>query len=322
VASGLLALLGCAPPQADRAATAKLPRIIYLSPTAPGEQSPFGRAFMEGLEQLGYVNGRNVIVDFKYTSGRDERFPELVAEALQQPADVIIGSTSPAVVAAKGATQTVPIVMVGVGDAVGTGLVASLSRPGGNVTGVTSFSPELSAKRLDLLKEAIPDLSRVGVLWNAGNPVKVMDWNETEQAAAWLGVDASSLAVRSPAEFAAAFEAAAQLGCGGLAVLGDPLTVQNVRAIVELAREYRLPAIYEGREFTDAGGLLSYAANRVDYYRRAATYVDRILKGETPADLPVERPARFELVVNLQTAGELGLTLPQSLLIRADRIIR
>lgn len=212
--------------------------------------------------------------------------------------------------------------MVGVGDAIGPGLVASLSRPSGNVTGVTSFSPELSAKRLALIKETLPDLQRVAVLWNADNPVKALDWQETELAAMKLGMAATSLGVRRPQEIDEAIESAVMHGCRGLVVLGDPLTVRNAERIATLAADHGLPAIYEGREFVEAGGLISYAASREGYYRRAAFYVARILRGANPADLPVERPSRFELVVNLRAAEQISLPVPQSVLLQAQEVVR
>jgi len=298
-------------------------RIVYLSPLAAGETSPFVQAFMDGLRDLNYEDGKNVRVDFKYAGGRDEAYPELVAEALEETPepDVIVGSSSPAALAAKKATKDIPIVFVGVGDPVGVGLVDELCCPKENVTGVASFSPELSVKRLELLKEALPNASRVAVLWNSGNPVKRMDWSETEKAAAVSRLTLESLAVRSPAEFEAAFDAAVPSGSSGLVVLGDPLTVQRAPAIVRLAMRAGLPGIYEGAEFAECGGLLSYAANRAGYYRRAADYVDRILRGEKPANLPVERPSRFELVVKMWAAQILGVELPNSIMISADRII-
>lgn len=277
---------------------------------------------MDGLREHGYLDGQNVHVEFRYAEGQADRFPALVADLLGIPVDVIVASTSPAVVASKAATSSVPIVMVGVGDAIGPGLVESLSHPGGNVTGVTSFSPELSSKRLALIKEMVPNLDRVAVLWNMDNPVKALDWQETELAAATLALRVMSHGVRQPLEIEAALETAVSQGCQALVVLGDPLTVRSAERIAGLAVRYGLPAIYEGKEFVDAGGLISYAASRESYYRRAAFYVAKILQGANPAELPVERPSRFEMVLNMRAAEQISLTVPNSVLLQAQEVVR
>jgi len=278
-------------------------------------------AFRQGLRELGYVEGKNLDILFRWAEGRDERLPSLVAELIQLNVDLIVSSAPAATRAAKEATTTIPIVMVTVADPVAFGFVRSLARPGGNITGFAFQHPELSGKRLALLKETIPKLSRVAVLWNADNPYKAVDMKEVEAAAAELGVMLQSLAVRGVDGFDSAFEAARHGRAGCIITLEDPFTITHRARIVELARKHRLPALYGRRLYVDAGGLMSYGPDPIDQYRRAAIYVDRILNGTKPSDLPVEQPTKFELAVNLKTAKALGLTIPPSLLQRADQVI-
>jgi putative ABC transport system substrate-binding protein len=278
-------------------------------------------AFRQGLRELGYVEGRNLEILFRWAEGRDERLPALVAELVRLNVDLIVSSAPAATRAAQEATTTIPIVMVTVADPVAFGFARSLARPGGNITGFAFQHPELSGKRLALLKEAIPKLSRVAVLWNADNPYKAADMREVEAAAAGAGVMLLSLAVRGAEGFGGAFEAARHGQAGCLITLEDPFTIAHRARIVELARKHRLPALYGRRVYVDAGGLMSYGPDPLDQYRRAAIYVDRILKGARPGDLPVEQPTKFELAINLKTARALGLTIPPAVLLRADAVI-
>ncbi|MFQ5521107.1 MAG: ABC transporter substrate-binding protein, partial [Candidatus Methylomirabilia bacterium] len=269
----------------------------------------------------GYIEGKNIASEHRFAAGRDERLPELAAELARLKVDVIVTEGTPATRAAKQATETIPIVMVIEGDPVRADLVASLARPGGNITGVTAHVLELSGKRLQLLKEALPGLSRVAVLWNPANPDKVVEWRETEAAARVFGIELLSLQVRSADELEPALDGA--IMADALIVLGDSLTMSNAILIARLATTRRLPSMYS-HAFVRPGfhpGLMSYGPSRIDLFERVAAYVDKILKGANPADLPVERPTRYEFTVNLKTAKALGLTIPASLLFQADRVI-
>ena len=300
---------------------AKVSRIGYLS-AGPSGPSPNIEVFREGLRALGYAEGQTIAIEYRYAAGRDDRLPGLAAELVRLKVDLIVTDSSPAARAAKNKTKIIPIVMAASGDPVGTGLVASLARPGGNITGLTHLSPELSGKRLELLKEAFPKASRVAVLWNAANPDKVSDFRETEAAARALGVQLQSLEVRVPNDFDKAFAAATSKRAHALLTLTDPLTGSHGRRILDFALKNRLPAMYGERGFVDAGGLMSYGHIPADLHRRSAMYVDKILKGTKPADLPIEQPIRFELVINLKTAKQIGLTIPPNLLARADKVIK
>ena len=302
----------------------KVHRIGFLG-TASASDFAYARlieSFRQGLRDLGYEEGKNIVIEYRWAEGRAERLPDLAAELVRLKVDVIVSHGTPGPLAAKHATSTIPIVMTSAGDPVGSGLVASLARPGGNVTGLNLLAPELGGKRLQLLKEVVPGVSRVAVLWNAANPYPVLVWRETEVSAPTLGVQLQSLEVRGPYDFESAFGAAIRGRAGALLTVEDPLTVIHRTQIVDFAAKSRLPAMYGIREFVDVGGLMSYGANIADLYRRAATYVDKILKGAKPSDLPVEQPTKFEFVINLKTAKALGLTMPQSLLIRADQVIQ
>jgi|SRR5437867_4962784 len=299
----------------------KVARIGLLSQGSPTSGQHIREAFRQGLREVGYVDGQNIVIEYRYAEGKAERLPDLAAELVSLKVDVIVAGGTPAPLAAKHATRTIPIVMAAAGDPVGSGLVASLARPGGNVTGLGALSPELGGKRLQLLKEVVPGVSRVAVLWNAANPYAVLVARETEAAARTLGVQAQSLEVRGPDDFENALPAAIRGGAGALIVVEDPLTFQYRMRIADFAARNRLPAIDGYREYAEAGALMAYGANLADLYRRAATYVDKILKGAKPADLPVEQPTKFELVINIKTAKALGLTIPPSLLLRADQVI-
>jgi len=303
----------------------KVARIARLEQGSAGTDS----AFRQGLRELGYVEGQNIIIEYRYAEGRAERLPDLAAELVSLKVDVIVAGGTLAPLAAKQATRTIPIVLAAAGDPVGTGLVPSLAKPGGNVTGLSNLSRELTAKRLQLLKEIVPGLSRVAVLWNAANIVAALHIPvpETEAAARTLGLQAQSLEVRGPDDFENALlerkvlRAAISEG-GALFLVDDPLVMRYRQPIADFAIRNRLPSTAIYKNFAEAGGLMTFGASLPDLYRRAAIFVDKILKGAKPADLPVEQPTKFELVINLKTAKTLGLTIPQALLIRADEIIQ
>ena len=299
----------------------KVARIGFLSPTLSTTAPHVLEAFRQGLRDLGYVEGQNIIVEYRWAEGRAERLPVLAAELVSLKVDVIVASGTPAPLAAKNATKTIPIVMASAGDPVETGLVASLARPGGNVTGQTTLTPDLGGKRLQLVKELLPGVSRVAVLWNAANPYTVLLVSQIEAAARTLRVQIQSLEVRGPDDFENVLPTAISGGAGALIVVDDPLTVSYRTRIVSFASQRRLPAMYGFREFAEAGGLMALGANLPDLYRRAAIYVDKILKGVQPADLPVEQPTKFDLVINLKTARAIGVTVPPALLLRADHVI-
>jgi putative tryptophan/tyrosine transport system substrate-binding protein len=308
----------------------KVPRVGFLWTASPASVGPYRDGFLRALAELGHGDGRDIRVEHRYGEEDVNRLPRLAAEIVSQGVDVIMTQGTPAARAAKHATTTIPIVMVNVGDPVGTGLVASLSRPGGNLTGLTIVAPELSAKRLELLKEAIPKMARVAVLWESAStwvePSKPAEQQRQPAALAAparaLGLRLQILEVRGPKEFDDAFAAARRSRADGLLVLPSPLLNYHRASLVDLAARHRMPATYQAREFVDAGGLMSYGPELADGFRRAATYVDKVLKGARPADLPIEQPTKFELAINLKTAVALGLTIPPSVLARADHVIR
>jgi putative tryptophan/tyrosine transport system substrate-binding protein len=318
--AGSAALLA-APLAAEAQQTGKVPRIGFLSPASSTTAPHVVEAFRQGLRDLGYVEGQNIVVEYRYANGKAEALPDLAAELVSLEVDVIVASGTPGPLAAKSATKTIPIVMASAGDPVRTGLVASLARPGGNVTGLSTLTPDLGGKRLQLVKELLPGVARVAVLWNAANPYTVLLVREIEAAARTLRVQIQSLEVRGPDDFQNVLPTAISGGAGALVVVDDPLTVSSRTLIVSFAAQHRLPAMYGFREFAEAGGLMAFGANLADLYRRAPVYVDKILKGAKPADLPVEQPAKFDLVINLKTAKALGLKIPPSLLLRADQVI-
>ncbi len=282
-------------------------------------------AFLQGLRDLGHVEGRNVVIEYRSAEGKPERLPALAAELVALKVDVIVATGTPASLAAKQATRTLPIVFAGVADPVGGGLVTSLARPGGNVTGLSLLAPELVGKGLELLKQAVPGVSRVAVLWQPGGSGERTEQDmlkAAEGAARALGVRLQFIEVRGPADFDQAFSDMTKARAGALTVLSSNMFLVEHRRLVTLAGKNRLPAVYPFREFVDAGGLMAYGAGVHDSVRRAATYVDKILKGTKPADLPVEQPTKFELVINLKTAKALGLTIPQSVLGRADEVLQ
>ncbi len=275
----------------------------------------------DGLRELGWIDGRNIAFEQRYADNEIERLPELARELVRLDVDVIVAFGTLAPFAAKAATATIPIVMASAGDPVGSGLVASLARPGGNITGLSLVAPELGGKRLQLLREVRPAISRVAVLWNAANPYSALVFWETEAAARTLNIEILSVEVRRPADFDAAFAAATRFRADALIAVEDPLTSGSAQRITEFAAENGLPAIYGLRDFAETGGLMSYGADLSDLFRRSAGYVDKILKGAKAADLPIEQPTKFELVVNLKAANALGLDPPPTLLARADEVI-
>ena len=278
-------------------------------------------AFHDGLRELGWIEGANVVIERRFADNRIERLPDLAAELVRLNVDVIVGFGTPPPLAAKRATTTIPIVMVAAGDPLGSGLVASLARPGGNVTGTSLMAPDLAGKRLELLKELVHRLARVAVIWNAANPYPALVFKETQAAGRTLGIEVQSLEVRGPDDFDGVFEAVRRQRPEALITVEDPLTVNHRKLISDFAAGHRLPTLYGLREFVTAGGLLSYGANLDDAFRRSAGYVDKILKGAKPADLPVLQPTKFEFVINLKTANVLGLNVPDKLIALADEVI-
>ncbi len=296
--------------------------LLYDAPTPPSTPNALIQALLQGFRGVGLVDGQNVALEIRYAEGRTERFPALAAELVSLKVDVLVAVSTPGAIAAKQATSTIPIVMLAVSDPVGTKLVDSLPRPGGNITGFSLLAPELSAKRLDLLKQTLPKVSRVAVLWNSANQGMMLRFRETQAAARTLGITLHSVTVHGPDDFDTVFAVMTKDRPESLLVLADTVTVANRRRAVEFAERNRVPAIYEVREFVDVGGLMSYGISLLDQFHRAAVYVDKILKGVKPADLPVEQPTKFELIINLKTAKALGLTLPQPVLLRATEMIQ
>jgi putative ABC transport system substrate-binding protein len=297
-----------APLTAQAQPPGKVYRIGFLSTDPPPASGWDG--LLDGLRERGYLEGQNLVFERRFSEGKAERFPELAAELVRLRVDLILVITTPAALAAKHATQTIPIVMTSAIDPVGAGLVASLARPGGNLTGLSTLVPELSGKRLDLLKEVVPGLMRVAVLWNAANPANASVWHETQAASHALGLQLHAQDVRGPQDLGGALALTAQVRPEALLVLGDSLLYMHEQHIVEFATQHHLPSMFSRRESVMAGGLMSYASSLPARYRRAADYVDKILKGTKPADLPMEQPTKFELVINLKTAKALGITMP------------
>ena len=312
-----------APLAADAQQAGKVPRIGFLGVTSPSDRPSHLDAFRQRLRELGWVEGQNIVIDYRYAEGRVDRLPDLAAELVRLKVDLIVASAgTQAATAAKNATETIPIVMIYVRDPVGTGLIASLARPGGNVTGVSgSAGLELFAKQLELLKETVPKIRRVAILSNPDNAYHQLAIREVNVAARSLGVQLQLLEARGPNEFDGAFAAMATERVGALLVLSDAIFNSHRTRLADLAARSRLPAAYGVRESVEAGGLMSYGPSFLDLFRRSAAYVDKILKGAKPADLPVEQPTKFELVINLKTAKALGLDVPPSLLARADEVI-
>ena len=316
-------MLAALPFVADAQPAATATKIAFLSASSAKTGTAGVEAFRQGLRKLGYVEGRNILVEYRWADGRFDRLPALAAEMIRLGVSVIVANNTPAALAAKKATSTIPIILVTSGDPVGSGLVASLARPGGNVTGL-SLTPTLAigGKQLELLKEAFPTVTHVAVLSNPANPPTAELLKHVELTARSLGVRLRVVQVREQKEFGDAFATMKNERIPAFLVIADPLTADNRDRIVSFAAANRLPATYPYRLFVDAGGLISYGADLSDLHRRAATYVDRVLKGAKPAELPIEQPTKFELVVNLKTAKALGLTIPPSLLLRADHVVQ
>jgi putative ABC transport system substrate-binding protein len=302
--------------------SAHVPRIGLLSLLSSATGQSKTESFRQGLRELGYIEGQNILIESRWAEGYRERLAELAADLVRLDVAVLVTESPPAALAAKQATHTIPIVTAAIGDPVALGLVASLARPGGNVTGLTFQAPTLSGKRLELLKEAAPQANRVAVLWNGTNPAHASYLGETEAAARALGLQLQAVEVRSPAELDRAFEAIARTWSSALITLADGMLLDNRMRLVAFAAQHQLPAIFPDREFAEAGGLMTYGPNLAANFRRAAYYVDRILKGAQPTDLPVEQPMKLELVINLKTAQALGMTMPSSLLLLADEVIQ
>ena len=309
-ASSLLTVAEAQPPK-------KMPVIGVLESGSPVSSSERVEAFRNGLREFGYVEGRNITIEYRYAEGRTERFSAFASDLARLRVKVIVTASTPGVRAAKSASSTIAIVFASINDPVASGLIASLARPGGNITGITNLSPELGGKRLELLKETLPNVIRVAHLWNPDSP-----GSEMQAAVQALGLQLQSLQVRTSSDFANAFEAALRERAQALITSPNPLINTHHRLIVEFTAKNRLPAIYSNSIFVKAGGLMSYAPDINANFRRAATYVDKILKGAKPGDLPVEQPTKFELVINLKTAKQIGLTIPPNILARADRVIR
>jgi len=320
--AGFLAvfLVGCVAP-AEAQQPKKVARICHLGTTVTATEISM-KPFRERLRELGYVEGQNVIIDYRYFEGKVERLPDLAAEFVRLNCDVILTSGSEAPEAAKNATKSVPVVMAFGADAVKLGIVADLARPGGNITGLTNIGAELYGKRLELLKETVPKLSRAAFLWSPTNPNAADELKEVETVARFLRVEVQSLAVKGPDDFEGAFQAATKKRAQALMVGGGGFLNAHNKRIVELAAKNRLPAMYPAVPYVEAGGLMVYGEDRAEMFRRAAEIVDKVLKGTKPADIPVERPKKFDFVINLKAAKQIGLTVPPEVLARASRIIR
>jgi putative ABC transport system substrate-binding protein len=310
----------CLPAEAQQAK--KVPRIGFLSATSPSSISARLEAFRQGLGELGYVEGKNIVIEYRYAEGNLDRLPALAAELVRLNVDVIVTGGAANTRAAKEATKIIPIVMALDNDPVASGFVASLARPGGNITGLSTLAPEIGGKQLELLKEIVPKLSRLAVLGNSTTPVNAQALREIELPAGPFRVKLQYLDIRDPKDIETAFRAASKGRAEALLVLASPLFVLQRTQLTDLALKNRLPAIYDRREFVDDGGLMSYGTNFADMSRRAATYVDKILKGAKPADLPVEQPKKFEFIINLKAAKQIGLTIPPNVLARADKVIK
>ena len=299
----------------------RVPRIGFLEPSGSATASPRLQSFRQGLHELGYVEGKTIAIEYRSAEGKPDQLAELAAELVRLKVDIIFALGSPAIAAAKNATQTIPVVMSG-GDPIRSGLVASLARPGGNITGLSNFSPDLAGKRLELLKEAVPSITRVAVIWNQADQTMGVEFGETLLGAEGLGVQLQSLAVREQSDLERAYEAAANGGADAIVVIADQFITGNRPQLVALSAQSRLPTISGDRDFPRAGGLMAYGPNMRELYSHAAYYVDKILKGAKPGDLPVERPMTFDFVVNLKTARELGITIPPEIMLQVTEVIQ
>jgi ABC-type uncharacterized transport system substrate-binding protein len=300
----------------------KVPRIGFLGAASASALTGQLDAFRQGLRELGYIEEKNIVVEYRYADGKVDRVAELATELVGLKVDVIVTYQTPSVLALKKASATIPIVFAMLSFPIENGIVASFARPGGNATGLTVLSEELNGKRLELLKEAAPKVTRIGVLSNLVNPTQPLEWKQIQAAAQGLGLKLQSLGVRSAKDFDSVFKAALEKRTQALINLPEALLVEQLNRIVEFAAKNKLPAMYSSTEFVQAGGLMSYSPIITDLWRRAATYVDKILKGAKPGDLPVEQPTKFHFLINLKTAKQIGLTIPPNVLARADKVIR
>jgi len=300
----------------------KVPRIGYLAAAPASANLARIGAFRQGLRELGYTEGKNIVIEYRYAEGKPDRLSELADELVRLNVDAIVTAGPTVTRAAKEATATIPIVMAFAGDPVGSGFVASLARPGGNITGLSSLSPEISGKQLELLKEIVPKLSRVAILGSSTEPANPQSLKEIELAAGAFGVQLQYLDVLGPKDIETAFRTASKRRADAILVLPSAVFNTHRKQIADLAKMSRLPAIFYAPEWVEDGGLVSYGVSFTDLYRRAATYVDKILKGRKPADLPVEQPTKFELLINLKAAKQIGLTIPPNVLVRADKVIK
>lgn len=313
-------LLGSLAAQAQQ--TGNVYRIGFLGNSTAALEANLVGPFREGLRDLGYVEGRNVLIEYRWAEGKYDRFPALIGELLALKVAVIVTAGTPATLAVKKATTSVPLVMSAVGDPVGTGIVPSLSHPGGNIPGLTAISTEMDAKRLELLREVVPSVSYIALLWNAASPLQVLAEKQVQTAAQVLRMRVLSLGVKTEEEIKSALAVMARERPDALLVLADRLLLHHRALIMDFATRHRLPGVHAYRELVEAGGLMSYGPSYADMHRRAAYFVDRILKGAKAGDLPVERPAKFDLVINMKTAKAFGLTIPQSVLLRATEVIQ
>ena len=298
----------------------KIPKIGWVG--ARSASAPAREVFARELRSLGYTEGKNITFEYRYAEGKLDRLPALVDELVRLNVDVLLTPSTPATVAGKNATRTIPIVFYSGSDPVAAGLVDSLARPGGNITGFTTVSAVLAGKRLELLREIVPKLARVAALWNPQDPSSAQSWKESQLPAREMGLQLHSMEVSRADKFESAFKEATKAGSAALALMASPFFFSNQKQIVDLAAKHRLPAIYANGEFVASGGLMSYGADEDEAYRRAAVFVDKILKGTKPADIPVEQPRKFELVINLKTAKQIGLTIPPNVLARANNVIK
>jgi len=302
---------------------AKIPKIGWLGSRPASDAAAAGKEVISRmLRELGYIEGKNIAFEYRNTDYELDRLPALADELVRLKVDVLIAPSTVEALAAKNATSTIPIVFLGGGDPVGAGLVNNLARPGKNITGVTNIAPELAGKRLELLKETIPKLPRVAVLWDPQGPSSALQWEESQRSALDLGLQLYSMEIRSASDFENAFKKATRRGRVALAVTSSPLINAYQKRITELATNNRLAAIYNRNDFVNNGGLMSYGPDPTDLYRRAVIYIDKILKGTKPADLPVERPTKFEFIINLKAAKQIGLTIPPNVLARADKVLK
>jgi putative ABC transport system substrate-binding protein len=300
---------------------ANLRRIGVLSPFSPANTSRWDKALLRGLRDLGWIDGRNLAVEYRYAGGRLERLSDLVSDLVRQKVEIIVTTVTADTQAAKNAAADIPVVMVAAGDPVATGLVTSMARPGGKVTGLSQMTPDLSGKRLELLKEIVPGVSSIALLFNPEDPLSVLDRKEAERSAQTLGIKVHSLEVRDAADLNSALHEALASRVDALVLMPAPVMIENLKPIADFARQNHVPSTFHLREFAEVGGLISYGVDRSDLFRRAANYIDKILKGANPADLPIEQPTKFELVINLRTAKELNIAIPPRVLGMADEVI-